>query len=98
MESPMERYTPLAAQVQAWKGSILFLEYFCIFGGAAKLRLPGGGAQRPVCHVNEPKKTGGRSARARTRGKNPLVNIYYCVIGSTTIIFSNVCFVFFSLF
>ncbi len=28
----------------------------------------GGGAQRPVWHVNEPKKTG-----ARTRGQNPLV-------------------------
>ncbi len=29
----------------------------------------GGGAQRPVWRVNEPKKTG-----ARTRGQNPLVN------------------------
>ncbi len=26
--------------------------------------------------VNEPKKTGARSARARTRGQNPLVSIY----------------------
>jgi hypothetical protein len=49
------------------KGSILFLEIvdFFIFGGAA---------QRPVGRGNEPKKTGARSARARTRGQNPLVN------------------------
>ncbi len=33
----------------------------------------GGGAQRPVWRGNEPKKTGARSARARTRGQNPLV-------------------------
>jgi hypothetical protein len=33
----------------------------------------GGGAQCPVWHSNEPKKTGARSARARTRGQNPLV-------------------------
>jgi hypothetical protein len=33
-----------------------------------------GGAQRPVWLDNEPKKTGARSARARTRGQNPLVN------------------------
>jgi hypothetical protein len=32
-----------------------------------------GGAQRPVWHVNDPKQTGARSARARTRGQNPLV-------------------------
>ncbi len=34
-----------------------------------------GGAQRPVGRGKEPKKTGARSARARTRGQNPLVNI-----------------------
>jgi len=33
----------------------------------------GGGAQRPVWGGNELKKTGARSARARTRGQNPLV-------------------------
>ncbi len=33
-----------------------------------------GGAQRPVWRGNAPKKTGARSARARTRGQNPLVN------------------------
>jgi hypothetical protein len=39
---------------------------------AAKLRWAGG-AQRPVWRGNEPKKTGAHSARARTRGQNPLV-------------------------
>jgi hypothetical protein len=39
---------------------------------AAKLRRAGG-AQRPVWRGNAPKKTGARSARARTRGQNPLV-------------------------
>jgi hypothetical protein len=34
----------------------------------------GGGAQCPFLRVNEPKRTGARSARARTRGQNPLVN------------------------
>jgi hypothetical protein len=60
------------------KGSILFLEIvylFFIFGGAAKLRWEG--AQRPFWRVNEPKKTGARSARARTRGQNPLVITYF---------------------
>ncbi len=33
----------------------------------------GGAAQRSVWRGNEPKKTGARSARARTRGQNPLV-------------------------
>jgi hypothetical protein len=32
-----------------------------------------GGRAAPVWRVYEPKKTGARSARARTRGKNPLV-------------------------
>jgi hypothetical protein len=36
----------------------------------------GGGAQRPVRRGNAPKKTGARSARARTRGQNPLVLSY----------------------
>ncbi len=44
---------------------------FFIFGGAAKLRR--GGRAAPVWRVYEPKKTGARSARARTRGQNPLV-------------------------
>ena len=33
----------------------------------------GGGRAAPLLAVNEPKKTGARSARARTRGQNPLV-------------------------
>jgi hypothetical protein len=32
----------------------------------------GGGAQRPVWRVDESKKTGARSARARTRGIIPI--------------------------
>ncbi len=53
----------------------MFLEivYF-LFGGEAKLRWTGG-AQRPVGRGNELKKTGARSARARTRGQNPLVKL-----------------------
>jgi hypothetical protein len=35
----------------------------------------GGGAQRPVLRVNEPKKTGERSARAHTRGQTHLYKI-----------------------
>jgi hypothetical protein len=35
-----------------------------------------GGAQRPVWRINEPKKTGARSARSRTRGQNQLVSLY----------------------
>ncbi len=43
---------------------------------AGKLRWAEG-VQRPVWRGNAPKKTGVRSARARTRGQNPLViNIY----------------------
>ncbi len=57
----------------------MFLEIgsvFLYFWGAAKLRWARG-AQRPVGRGNEPKKTGARSARARTRGQNPLVrNIF----------------------
>jgi hypothetical protein len=53
---------------------IFFLKivYFYIFGKAAKPRWMGG-AQRPVWRANEFKKTDVRSARARTRGQNPLV-------------------------
>jgi hypothetical protein len=35
-----------------------------------------GGAQRPVGRGNGSKKTGARSARARTQGQNPLVKEY----------------------
>ncbi len=45
---------------------------FLYFGACSEAAMGGGGAQRPVCRVNEG-KTGARSARARTRGQNPLV-------------------------
>ncbi len=75
----MEKYLPLAAQVQASTERFLFLEKvdFVIFGGAAKLRWAWEGAQRPVGHNKEPKKMGARSARARTHGQNPLVQYKY---------------------
>jgi hypothetical protein len=41
------------------------------------------GAQRPVFRVKEPKNTGVRIARARTRGNNPLV-IYIWLYGVAT--------------
>ncbi len=45
--------------------------------GAAKLRGAREGAQRPALQVSELKKTGARSARARTRGQNPLLSYIY---------------------
>jgi hypothetical protein len=70
--SLLERYTPLEAQVQAIREAFGFWNIF-LFLGKQRSCDGGGGAQRPVLHVNEPKKTGARSARARTRGQNPLV-------------------------
>jgi hypothetical protein len=46
---------------------------FLYFWGSSEAAMGGGGAQRPVWRANGPKKTGARSARARTRGQNPLV-------------------------
>ena len=64
---PVERYTPLAALV--WpEGKHFVSGLFFYFGGCSEAAMGGGGAQRPVWLVNEPKKTGARSARARTRG------------------------------
>ncbi len=56
------------------EGEILFLEivFFCL-GGSSEAAMGERGAQRPVGRGKEPKKTGARSARARTRGQNPLV-------------------------
>ncbi len=56
---PVEKYGPGGPSL-GLKEDILFLEivYFCIFGG----------------HGNKTNKTGARSARARTRGQNPLVS------------------------
>jgi hypothetical protein len=48
---------------------------FFYFWGAAKPRWAGGGGQRPVGRSHEPKKTGARSAQARTRSQNPSVLI-----------------------
>jgi hypothetical protein len=64
------------------KGGILFLGivdffYFWVSSQAAM-----GGAQRPVVCINELKKTGASSARARTRGQNPLV--YYSLLEITS--------------
>jgi hypothetical protein len=45
--------------------------YFVVSSEAA---MGGVGAQRPVWHAIDPKKTGALCARARTRGQNPLVD------------------------
>ncbi len=42
-----------------------------LLGGSSEAAM--GAAQRPVWRGKEPKNTGARSARARTRGQNPLV-------------------------
>jgi hypothetical protein len=44
----------------------------------------GGGAQRPGLCVNELKKTGARSAQARTRGQNTLVYEILICSGKST--------------
>ncbi len=51
----------------------LRLFIFFILGGAANLQWAGD-AQRPVRHVNGPKKTSAHSARMHKRGRNPLVD------------------------
>jgi hypothetical protein len=69
----MEKYMPWRPEFgPEGKHFVFGNSLFFILGGAAKLRW-GGGAQRPVLRVYDPKKTGARSARARTRGQNPLV-------------------------
>jgi hypothetical protein len=65
------------------KEDILFLEivYFFNFAGSSEAAM---GAQRPVGRGSEPKKTGAPSARARTRGQNPLVKnifIFFNILG-----------------
>ncbi len=51
-----------------------------IFRGSSEDVVGAGGAQRPPMHVNGPKKTGARSARARKRDQDSLVtnNITDC--------------------
>jgi hypothetical protein len=56
------------------EGDILFLEIVFFVWGEQRSCDGWRGAQRPVGRGKEPKKTGARSARARTRGQNPLVN------------------------
>jgi len=48
-----------------------------------KQRSCDGRAQRPVWCGNELKKTGARSARARTRGQNTLVPVYFCAVSDS---------------
>jgi hypothetical protein len=62
------------------KGIILFLEIVDFLFWREQRSCDGrGGAQRPLGRGIEPKKTGARSARARTRGQNPLV-LYNCIV------------------
>ncbi len=61
---------PLVAQVRAW-GNGLGGKYSVRSSEAAMGR--GGARSAPFCMLMSPKKTGVRSARARTRGQNPLV-------------------------
>ncbi len=48
-------------------------ELFVVYRQCDEDRGEGGGGQCPALQVSELKKTGARSARARTRGQNPLV-------------------------
>jgi hypothetical protein len=59
------------------EGDILFLEIVFFVWGEQRSCDGRRGAQRPVGRGKEPKTTGARSARARTRGQNPLVIIYF---------------------
>jgi hypothetical protein len=74
---PLERYSTLCGPSSDLKESFVFRNSKFIFLAneyeAAKLRWAEG-AQRPVWRGNELKKKGARSARARTRGQNPLVS------------------------
>jgi hypothetical protein len=56
--------------------------FFLFLGEQRSCDGRGGGAQRPVGRGNRPKKMSARSARARTRGQNPLV-LYVLVIKLT---------------
>jgi hypothetical protein len=73
----VERYSTLAARARCLKevlvsGNIKFY-IFWLMNMKQRSCDGGGGAQRPVWRGNAPKKTGARSAHARTRGQNPLV-------------------------
>ncbi len=59
------------------KNIVYRIQFIFIFLGEQRSCDGREGAQRPVGHGNEPKKTGARSARARTCGQNPLVFQYF---------------------
>ncbi len=75
----VERYSHLAARIWAWREAFCFRKYVIfIYGGwirSSEAAMDGGRAA-PLLAVNKPKKTGARSAQARTRGQNPLVTLY----------------------
>ncbi len=48
--------------------------------GEEKRRIWAGGAQRPVLCVNGPKKTGARSARARTKPTSTEISAMYAAL------------------
>ncbi len=56
------------------EGDILFLEIVFFVWGSSEAAMGDGARSAPVGRGKEPKKTGARSARARTRGQNRLVN------------------------
>jgi hypothetical protein len=66
-------------QCSGLKESFLFLEivYFLFLGGSEAAMGGGGARSAPFGGGNELKKTGAHSARACTRGQNPLVFIIY---------------------
>jgi hypothetical protein len=68
----VEKYMPLPLAARVSGNSRFFY-----FWGSGEAAMGGGGAQRPVRRVKELKKTGARSARAGTRGQNPLVSYMY---------------------
>jgi len=74
-----EKWNTNADFSQNW-GIFIFPKVFSIYGiidiaGRIINAATGGagGAQRSVLRVRKPKKMGARSARARTRGQNPLL-------------------------
>jgi hypothetical protein len=81
------RLSPVEKNIRRWrpefgpegKHFVTGNSLFFVFGGAAKLQWAGGRAA-PVGRGNEPKKTGARSARPRTRGQKPTsLGYFVCV-------------------
>ncbi len=73
-----------------------FFRYFIKFDGRISKASMGGavGAQRPVLCVIESKKTGARSARARTLGQNQTVYVDCAKLCDVKIYFNQVSIVF----